>query len=150
MTKPLKTRIRLDEFWQQVVYENLPEICFKCGRIGHSEAACPKLHNPPASLSQANVSDLPQVPEDSPPEPPVGYGPRMQVIRKSRSQNRKGQTNHGSAQGNQTGRSYEAGKAPLKMGKKSKDEQGNSVFLKVRKGKEELKGDPKKGKATLQ
>ncbi|CAL1399677.1 unnamed protein product [Linum trigynum] len=149
MTKPLKTRIRLDGFWQQVVYENLPDICFECGRIGHSEADCPTRCNPPASLSQVNESVLPQLSEDRPPEPPAGYGPWMQVSRKSRNQNRKGPPNHGSAQGNQTGRSVEAGKAPLRMGKKSKDEQGNSGLLKDKKGKDELKGDPKKGKANV-
>ncbi|CAI0432654.1 unnamed protein product [Linum tenue] len=102
MTKPLKTRIRLDGFWQQVIYENLPEICFECGRIGHSEVACPELHNSQASISQAGAADLLQSPEEQPPEQPAGYGPWMQVIRKSRSQNRKGQASQGSAQGNPT------------------------------------------------
>ncbi|CAI0476314.1 unnamed protein product [Linum tenue] len=67
-----------------------------------------------------------------------------------RSQNRKGQTNHGSAQVNPTGRSNEAGKALSKTGKKPKDEQGNSNISRDRKGKEELEGVPKKGKATSQ
>ncbi|CAL1377735.1 unnamed protein product [Linum trigynum] len=41
MTKPLATRIRLDGFWQQVTYENLPQVCFTCGRIGQNEDSCP-------------------------------------------------------------------------------------------------------------
>ncbi|CAL1356359.1 unnamed protein product [Linum trigynum] len=40
MTKPLPTHIRLDGFWQQVLYENIPEICFTCGKIGHLEDRC--------------------------------------------------------------------------------------------------------------
>ncbi|CAI0422378.1 unnamed protein product [Linum tenue] len=150
MTKPLETRIRLDGFWQQVVYENLPEICFECGQIRHSEAICPKLHNPPANKSQAGGSDLLQLPEGQSPEPPAGFGPWMQVTRKSRSQNRKGQANHGSAQSNQTGRINDGGKTSTKSGKNPKHEQGNSNISKDRKGKEELKAEPKKGKANLQ
>ncbi|CAL1413661.1 unnamed protein product [Linum trigynum] len=93
MTKPLKSRIHLDGFWQQVVYENIPEICFECGRIGHSETSCPKLHHP-AAAHRSTVSDLQlALPESAPVEPPAGYGPWMQVVRKSRHQTRKAPIN---------------------------------------------------------
>ncbi|CAI0390755.1 unnamed protein product [Linum tenue] len=41
MTKPLPMCIRLDGFWQQVLYENIPQIYFQYGRIGHLEDYCP-------------------------------------------------------------------------------------------------------------
>ncbi|CAL1402241.1 unnamed protein product [Linum trigynum] len=28
---------------EKVEYENLPEVCFNCGKIGHARNACPKL-----------------------------------------------------------------------------------------------------------
>ncbi|CAI0459454.1 unnamed protein product, partial [Linum tenue] len=85
MTKPLPTRIHLDGKWQGVIYENLPHICYGCGKIGHVEERCP---------ARANSSELALVtgPDGagnagegfSPPEAPAGYGPWMQVTRKTR------------------------------------------------------------------
>ncbi|CAI0430132.1 unnamed protein product, partial [Linum tenue] len=150
MAKPLKTRIRLDGFWQQVVYENLPEICFECGRIGHSDVACPKLHNSQAIISQAGAADQLRSPEEQPPEPPAGYGPWMQVFRKSRSQNRKGEVSQGSAQGIPTDRKVDTGKAASKSGKNQRQEKGIPKISKDKKGKEEPRGDLRKGKAAMQ
>ncbi|CAN0858626.1 hypothetical protein LINGRAHAP2_LOCUS7367 [Linum grandiflorum] len=36
------TGVFLDDVWQDVEYENLPSLCFDCGRIGHEVAACPR------------------------------------------------------------------------------------------------------------
>ncbi|CAI0551224.1 unnamed protein product [Linum tenue] len=98
MNKPLKTRIRLDGFWQQVVYENLPEICFECGHIGHTESTCPTLIRPPTAEPQIQLINQESPPENSSAEPPAGYGPWMQVERKSRKQTRKGPNNQGASQ----------------------------------------------------
>ncbi|CAL1408860.1 unnamed protein product [Linum trigynum] len=70
----------------------------------------------------------------------------MQVVRKSRNQNRKGSAN----QGNQTARNSDTGKTSTKLGKNPKTEQGNASSSKDRKGKEEQRGEPKKGKVTVQ
>ncbi|KAJ4835907.1 hypothetical protein Tsubulata_006170 [Turnera subulata] len=45
LTKPLKGKVKLDGELYKVVYEGLPQICFSCGRYGHSEAFC-SFHNP--------------------------------------------------------------------------------------------------------
>ncbi|CAI0449510.1 unnamed protein product [Linum tenue] len=100
MTKPLPTRVALDGFWQPIVYENLPHICFDCGRIGHLVESCPKTT---PVLQQAIIlhpnSDAAQVPPvtDSP-GPPSGYGPWMQVIRKSCKHSKKDAVNQGNQQ----------------------------------------------------
>ncbi|CAL1378660.1 unnamed protein product [Linum trigynum] len=90
MSKPLPTRIRLDGAWQQVLYENLPMICYSCGRIGHMEESCP-LKQPPPLLYIIAAPD--QLQNTSPvkewPEIPAVYGPWMQVVRKSKRHNRK-------------------------------------------------------------
>ncbi|CAL1392306.1 unnamed protein product [Linum trigynum] len=79
MTKPLATRIRLDGQWQPVVYENLPHICYDCGRIGHTEEASPKKSMAMVPVStgetQAHMIIPPAVPT---PETHAGYGPWMQ------------------------------------------------------------------------
>ena len=35
--KPLPKRPKIDTFWQDIVYENVLVLCFRCGRIGHKE-----------------------------------------------------------------------------------------------------------------
>ncbi|CAL1401296.1 unnamed protein product [Linum trigynum] len=40
MSKPLVPRIFLDDQWQKVVYENLPMVCFECGKVGHNSDDC--------------------------------------------------------------------------------------------------------------
>ncbi|CAL1397875.1 unnamed protein product [Linum trigynum] len=90
MSKPVPTRIYLDGFWQAVQYENLPLICFECGCVGHTEDSCSSRKSQSAmEIVVAQTGDRSSMPEDSPPEPPSGYGPWMQVTRKSRKQSGK-------------------------------------------------------------
>ncbi|CAI0558565.1 unnamed protein product [Linum tenue] len=74
MTKPLKTRIRLDGAWQQVMYENLSEICLECGRFGHSESTCSIVHQSPRKAPQAQTSKVLVTAEVQSEEPTAGYG----------------------------------------------------------------------------
>ncbi|CAI0453960.1 unnamed protein product [Linum tenue] len=115
MTKPLATRIRLDGFWQPVLYENLPEICFECGKIGHTEDSCPIKRSVEATATSPAASPERLV-ENSPPssESPAGYGPWMQVTRKSKKQNRKVTQNTVNNQGGDAGRGGLSGKASQK------------------------------------
>ncbi|KAK7838953.1 hypothetical protein CFP56_018910 [Quercus suber] len=36
----LPKRVKIGAFWQDIVYENLPFLCFRCGHLGHREATC--------------------------------------------------------------------------------------------------------------
>ncbi|CAI0462910.1 unnamed protein product [Linum tenue] len=99
ISKALVPRIWLDDEWQTVEYENLPEVCFDCGRIGHNKGTCPQNKTQEIS-SQGNVAggsppgSQTQTAEDSNP----GFGPWMLVSRKSRQKSgdghRKGKEEH--------------------------------------------------------
>ncbi|CAI0387118.1 unnamed protein product [Linum tenue] len=85
LSRHLVPRIWLDDEWQKVEYENLPEICFKCGKIGHSAAGCPLNNLPTLTVPAAVTGNLP--PESLSAEPidaNPGFGPWMMVTRKSR------------------------------------------------------------------
>ncbi|CAL1372536.1 unnamed protein product [Linum trigynum] len=125
LSKPLVPRIWLDDDWQKVEYENLPEVCFQCGKIGHSLPGCPQ--NQPATPAGQTVIaggtpplTPPAAQEDSSP----GFGPWMLVSRKSRRNSRethrKGNTDLDS--GNQitvhtgkSGKEIAAIKEPVKL-----------------------------------
>ncbi|CAI0555433.1 unnamed protein product [Linum tenue] len=96
LEKPLVPRIHLDGEWQKIEYENLPEVCFECGKVGHSSVSCPQIRSVSqtgaltvAGLLGADSSDATTVEE-----PSASFGPWMIVTKKSRrnirDQNRKG------------------------------------------------------------
>ena len=37
---PLPKRVKIGTFWQDIVYENLPLLCYRCGQLGHRESHC--------------------------------------------------------------------------------------------------------------
>ncbi|CAI0430812.1 unnamed protein product [Linum tenue] len=84
LSKPLVTRIRLDGKWQYIEYENLPTCCFECGKIGHTSLTCSTLAaiSPPL-VAGVIVSDQGNAPA-TPSEDRTGFGPWMQVTRRSR------------------------------------------------------------------
>ncbi|CAI0465448.1 unnamed protein product [Linum tenue] len=59
LSKPLVPRIRLDGKWQKVEFENLPVVCFECGKIGHTKLNCPALSQ---ALAVATLSGTPSPP----------------------------------------------------------------------------------------
>ncbi|KAI9085993.1 hypothetical protein K1719_032070 [Acacia pycnantha] len=81
LTKPLISKILVDDDLIFVEYEGLPSICFICGRYGHLQQAC-ALNQTAASGDQLEISPAP-VP-NTPPEDPEAretsqYGAWMQV-----------------------------------------------------------------------
>ncbi|CAI0442244.1 unnamed protein product [Linum tenue] len=89
MSKPLVPRIFLDDHWQKVVYENLPMVCFECGKVGHNSGSCSNLQQATtggqltivgdqAPATQATVGEVDQ----------PGFGPWMLVSKKSRRSSR--------------------------------------------------------------
>ncbi|CAN1126964.1 Uncharacterized protein At4g02000 [Linum perenne] len=89
---PLPPVIVLDGALQQVEYENLPTLCFSCGRVGHDKDKCP--NRPMIEAAMGAVETLPTAPTagvapDSDPTAAEGYDPWMMVSRKSR-RNKKG------------------------------------------------------------
>ncbi|CAL1389402.1 unnamed protein product [Linum trigynum] len=87
ISKPLVPRIFLDDEWQKVEYENIPMVCFECGKIGHTCPCCPKSH--PQEPAGALIITSETSPEGSPPasqtvsESQPGFGPWMLVTKKN-------------------------------------------------------------------
>ena len=61
-TDPLPKRVRIGSFWQDIVYENLPVLCFQCGRIGHRETHCSESMKPPNTDLQVSTPQNPAGP----------------------------------------------------------------------------------------
>ncbi|CAI0446393.1 unnamed protein product, partial [Linum tenue] len=148
MTKPGPMLIYLDGIQQQVVYENLPQICYGCDRIGHLEEGCPE-RNPPQVLALAVVAEGTSMnpPVSQSPELPTGYGSWMQVTRKSRKQTK-----------NKLGNSpnlpltigADSGKNEAKSSGKGKVDNPKGVNVVEKKGKKDFKEEQKKGLQGIQ
>ncbi|CAN1170302.1 hypothetical protein LINPERPRIM_LOCUS321 [Linum perenne] len=80
--------IDLDGHRQDIEYENLPDLCFECGKVGHLLEVCPITH-PPSSTPPVDQQISP--PQSSSERPaaasPNCFGPWMVVKRKSRRTN---------------------------------------------------------------
>ncbi|CAI0476135.1 unnamed protein product [Linum tenue] len=90
ISKPLVPRIWLDDDWQPVVYENLPVVCFECGKISHASTACPLLRpvSVPELIGSAGGDKQDLSPEGTS-ETNAGFGPWMLVSRKGRRNQRE-------------------------------------------------------------
>ncbi|CAI0410965.1 unnamed protein product [Linum tenue] len=148
LSKPLVPRIWLDDAWQKVEYENLPDVCFECGKIGHSSLLCPKLRlqSPPPILAitggEVPANEAEQGEEESTP----GFGLWMLVSRKSRRNSRdpsqKGKLDSSSKNAN--------GIMPAKQGKQevSQKEGGRTAPISPQTPQIHLNGHPTmRGKA---
>ncbi|CAI0423093.1 unnamed protein product [Linum tenue] len=150
MTKPLPTRIYLDGAWQQVLYENLPQICYECGKIGHTEDLCPNRQemNQFALVTIPNSNELAASPVTLPiassPEPPSGYGPWMQVTRKSR-RSKQSTAKSGNQINFPLGANGDSGRIGIKKGKSETNREGEGA---VYKGKKEIRDEQKKIQQT--
>ncbi|CAL1353807.1 unnamed protein product [Linum trigynum] len=94
--KPLIPRVHIDGEWQKVEYENLLEVCFECGKVGHPSVSFPKVRLTPQTGALTVAGNLGVDSSDAMTvaEPSASFGPWMIVTKKSRrnnrDQNRKG------------------------------------------------------------
>ncbi|CAI0428866.1 unnamed protein product [Linum tenue] len=90
ISKPLVPRIWLDDDWQPVEYENLPFVCFECGKIGHAFTVCSLLRpaSVPELVESAGGEKQDLAPEGTS-ETNAGFGPWMLVSHKGRSNQRE-------------------------------------------------------------
>lgn len=84
MAYPLPKRIKIGAFWQDIVYENLPTLCYRCGRLGYREVHCSEMRD--------ELKDMtPQVPEprgeQGPKEPKHTHAP-WKIVQTRRSKPR--------------------------------------------------------------
>ncbi|CAN1819277.1 Putative ribonuclease H protein At1g65750 [Linum perenne] len=165
--EPLAPGVELDGAWQRVEYENLPELCFTCGKIGHQLESCPT--SAPAISQPTNTADSRvttpvsvNIPVDAPPTDE--YVPWLTVTRKGRRHRQEGTENGksqkrnveglndppksgGSTKGETSGikhASKEAASMATSNAKSEKDSPSTGVLFKERKGKQG------KGKATAE
>ncbi|KAJ8765061.1 hypothetical protein K2173_010538 [Erythroxylum novogranatense] len=90
LSQPLRSIVELDGEQIKVAYEGLPQICFTCGRVGHSTAVCPTRPpvpsptppQPTTDSSHASSSALPATSSSDPSQ--AVYDPWLQIQRRGR------------------------------------------------------------------
>ncbi|CAN1850148.1 hypothetical protein LINPERHAP1_LOCUS39710, partial [Linum perenne] len=81
---PLQVVVELDGTLQMIEYENVPTLCFKCGKVGHEMLACPRIY-PPETVPLTTYKESPVVDDSLVPAPTLeGFGPWMLVSRNYR------------------------------------------------------------------
>ena len=62
---PLPKRVKIRAFWQDIIYENLPMLCYQCGHLGHRESHCtePNLELNDTGMIGANLHGDPGLQE---------------------------------------------------------------------------------------
>ena len=62
MANPLPKRVKIGSFWQDIVYENLSMLCYRCSRLGHREPQCTEgLSSPATTIPHENEPTTPTV-----------------------------------------------------------------------------------------
>ncbi|CAN1170988.1 hypothetical protein LINPERHAP2_LOCUS29303 [Linum perenne] len=58
LSEPLAPVVELDGNLQKIEYENLPDLCFECGMVGHGAQSCPKIQRKPIQPESETVEGL--------------------------------------------------------------------------------------------
>ncbi|CAI0424966.1 unnamed protein product [Linum tenue] len=168
LSKPLIPRIRLDGQWQKVEYENLPVVCFECGKVGHTRLYCPLVARIEANNNSAGERSSPAtLSTEALMDDTAGFGPWMLVTRKSRRNLRENpnydkseqgrQGNHGSKrkeekmEGNYLKNQGNTSSAPSNQQRQAEERSlaGDKASTGARKvGKSDNKGKEKVGEPT--
>ncbi|CAI0601457.1 unnamed protein product [Linum tenue] len=151
LSKPLVSRIRLDGKWQYIEYENLPKVCFECGKVGHTAATCPSLQEAMLSITVGAIANSPEKSSEASPEDKAGFGPWMQVTRRSRRENRANEkgnidVNHGDLV---NGAKVEKGKSIPKNLESVSGNKGGNRESQVHRVENPKQGKLEKGKASV-
>ncbi|CAN1790449.1 Putative ribonuclease H protein At1g65750 [Linum perenne] len=93
LSEPLASVVELDGALQKVEYENMPFLCFDCGKVGHESGNCPMLIKDSDETMATKGEKVAEGLTGLSPEPepaPGTYGPWMLVERKSRRPRKEG------------------------------------------------------------
>ncbi|CAN1147691.1 hypothetical protein LINPERHAP2_LOCUS16018 [Linum perenne] len=85
LNEPLLSTMLLDGVIQNVEYENMPALCFGCGRIGHEAKGYPRLLDGASTIAVVDTTvtgPITEVPFTGTAPTPDGYNPWMLVSRK--------------------------------------------------------------------
>ncbi|CAN1848079.1 hypothetical protein LINPERHAP1_LOCUS38788 [Linum perenne] len=94
LSEPLAPVVEIDGHLQLIEYENMPNLCFGCGKIGHKKHECPSGSEPVDKSSPAAVVPLGKTARKTPPEMTSdSFGPWMLVERKGRRPRKEGNMN---------------------------------------------------------
>ncbi|CAN1752273.1 hypothetical protein LINPERHAP1_LOCUS4657 [Linum perenne] len=141
LNEPLPPFVLLDGAIQKVEYENLPTLCFECGKVSHESDKCPSkadYSHPPATTTPTSVGV--NNARASPEAAPDQFGPWMLVSRRRQRPNKASlllTASHDQRRDSRaaSGGDSISGKESMIKGKEAESEAG--VIIGSQKGKED-------------
>ncbi|WOL20225.1 hypothetical protein Cni_G29029 [Canna indica] len=126
--KPIQQGIWIEskegKFFQSVAYENLSNICFKCGKVGHREESCRQQNEEAKTSVEENSTMADQLKAKESNEENL-LGPWIQVQRRKKGNLSRKETNTGNAKNSFSilnNPMFEEGKSPEEMMKDTEHE----------------------------
>ncbi|CAN1131438.1 hypothetical protein LINPERHAP2_LOCUS6403 [Linum perenne] len=149
LDEPIPPVVLLDGVIQKVEYENMPTLCFECGRVGHDSQACPRNSaTPPTAVATSAASKEVVTAGDSSEPAADRYGPWMLVSRRPRRPNKEGSPSlvRQDLRGNHSNQSGEIGVSVKERGIGIvKSQSGANEISKTQKGKHSVPNDVEGG-----
>lgn len=90
--KPLVSQIMVNGSMQRVEFESLPQVCFSCGRFGHTKEECPSISSAEVSETGKEKLKVPSPETTKMVEPTEPFGPWMLVEKRPRRNSRARQS----------------------------------------------------------